>query len=257
MPSSRSTGRISSSRSRVKSEYSVWSAVIGWVGVGRADVGGGGLREPEVADLAGLDQLGHGADGLLDRDRLVDAVLVVEVDVVDAEALEAGVAGGADVLRLAVDADPGAVGLALVAELGGELDLVAASGDGLADELLVGEGAVHVGRVEERHAQVEGAVDGVDALLLVRRAVELAHAHAAEAHGRDGEVAELSLLDRHGRVNALECARSQALVELDLVVDGAEVVTDLVELAQHPLRWARRIEPRRCRRRPGPGRRTA
>ena len=31
MPSSRITGRISSSRSRVNSEYSVWSAVIGWV----------------------------------------------------------------------------------------------------------------------------------------------------------------------------------------------------------------------------------
>ena len=165
-----------------------------------------------MADLAGLDQLGHGADDLLDRDRPVDTVLVVEVDVVDAAPLQAGVAGGADVLRLAVDADPGAVGLALVAELGGELDLVAASGDGLADQLLVGEGAVHVGRVEERHAQVEGAVDGVDALLLVRRAVELAHAHAAEAHGRDGEVAELSLLDRHGVEStpwsALEVKRS-------------------------------------------------
>jgi hypothetical protein len=31
MPSSRMTGRISSSRSRVNREYSVWSAVIGWV----------------------------------------------------------------------------------------------------------------------------------------------------------------------------------------------------------------------------------
>jgi len=43
-------------------------------------------------------------------------VLVVEVEVVDAEALEAGVAGGADVLRGAVDAHPRAVGVALVAE---------------------------------------------------------------------------------------------------------------------------------------------
>ena len=35
------------------------------------------LGEPEVADLARLDQLGHRADGLLDRDLRGDAVLVV------------------------------------------------------------------------------------------------------------------------------------------------------------------------------------
>jgi hypothetical protein len=44
-----------------------------------------GLGEPEVADLALLDELRHRADRLLDRTVSVDAVLVVEVDVVDAE----------------------------------------------------------------------------------------------------------------------------------------------------------------------------
>jgi len=114
-------------------------------------------------------------------------VLVVEVDVVDAETLQGSVAGRAHVLRAAVDADPAPVGPPLVAELGRELDLVAAAGDRLAHEPLVGEGAVHVGGVEERHAQVEGAVDGLDALLLVAGPVELGHAHAAEAQGGDGE----------------------------------------------------------------------
>ena len=156
-------------------------------GVRPADGGGRGLGQAEVADLAGLDELGHGADGLLDRDGLVDAVLVVEVDVVDAEALQRGVAGRADVVGAAVDADHGAVGEALVAELGGELDLVAPAGDGLADELLVGEGAVHVGGVEEGHAEVERPVDGVGAALLVGGAVELRHPHAAEAEGGDGQ----------------------------------------------------------------------
>ena len=156
-------------------------------GVGAADRLRRRLGEPEVADLAGLDQLGHRADGLLDRHGLVDAVLVVEVDVVDAEPLQRGVAGRADVLGAAVDADAGAVGPALVAELGGQLDLVAAAGDGLADELLVGERAVHVGGVEEGDAEVEGAVDGRDRLGLVAAAVELRHPHAAEAEGGDGE----------------------------------------------------------------------
>jgi hypothetical protein len=115
-------------------------------------------------------------------------VLVVEVDVLDAEALQAGVAGRADVLGAAVDADPGPVGEPLVAELGGQLHLVSAAGDGLADELLVGERPVHVGGVEEGDSEIEGAVDGVDALLLVGRAVELAHPHAAQAERGDGQV---------------------------------------------------------------------
>jgi hypothetical protein len=111
-------------------------------GVRTADRVGAGLGQAEVADLPRADELGHRADGVLDRHGPVDAVLVVEVDVVHAEPLEAGVTGGPDVLRPAVDADPGAVGLALVAELGGELDLVAAVLDRGADQLLVGEGAV-------------------------------------------------------------------------------------------------------------------
>jgi hypothetical protein len=40
-----------------------------------------------VADLAVLDEVGECADGVLDRCARVDAVLVVEVDVVGAEAL--------------------------------------------------------------------------------------------------------------------------------------------------------------------------
>jgi len=40
-----------------------------------------------VAHLAGLHELGHRPHGLLDLGALVDPVLVVEIDVVDAEAL--------------------------------------------------------------------------------------------------------------------------------------------------------------------------
>ena len=57
------------------------------------------LREAQPAHLAGRDELGHGADGLFDGDLGIDAVLVVEVDVIDAEALQAGVAGRAHVIR--------------------------------------------------------------------------------------------------------------------------------------------------------------
>ena len=90
-------------------EYSLCSAVIGCTAWALRMVAALASDRPEVADLAGLDELGHRADGLLDRDVLVDAVLVVEVDVVDAEALQRGVAGLPDVLRRAVDAEPLAV----------------------------------------------------------------------------------------------------------------------------------------------------
>jgi len=53
-----------------------------------------------------------------------------------------------------------------------------------ADELLVGAGAVHLGRVEERHAELDGPLDRRDRLGLVGGPVELGDAHAAEAEGR-------------------------------------------------------------------------
>src|SRR5579875_2604528 len=85
-------------------------------------------------------------------------------------------AAGTRVLRVADDA-----------ELGRQHDLVAARADRLADQPLVGVRPVDVGGVQQRHAQVQGAVDGGDRLLFVGDAVELRHAHAAEALGRDGQ----------------------------------------------------------------------
>lgn len=94
---------------------------------------------------------------------------------VDAESPEGGVRCPVDVVRSTVDAEPCAVLGALVAERRGEHDPLAPPRDGLADELLVGEGPVHVRRVEEGHAELEGPVDRRDRLGLVARAVELRH----------------------------------------------------------------------------------
>ena len=92
--------------SRVHSEYSLWTAVIGWTAWARRIVSAEASERPEVADLALLDELGHRPDGVLDRGAGVDAVLVVEVDVVGAEALQGGLAGRAHVVGAAVDAAP-------------------------------------------------------------------------------------------------------------------------------------------------------
>src|SRR5207247_1414942 len=51
---------------------------------------------------------------------------------------------------------------------------------------------VHLGRVKERHSQLDGSVDGGDGLALVallRGAVSKAHPHTAESDGRHFQVA--------------------------------------------------------------------
>src|SRR4051794_21010098 len=121
MPSSRTVGRISASGSRDQSEYSVCSAVIGWTACARLIVSGDASLNPEIAHLARVHELLHRADGLLDLHRLVDTVLVVEVDHVDAEALQGRVAGGTHVVGVAPDTPTLAVLAAHVAEFGGEL----------------------------------------------------------------------------------------------------------------------------------------
>ena len=157
------------------------------------------LREAEVANLAGRDELGHRTDGVLDGRLGVRSVQVVQIDVVDAESLERCVAGLRHVRRRSVDAHPPVT--EDVAELGGQHDLIAPVGDGAADQPLVVGRAVDVGRVEEGDAELEGSMDGGDRLVLVGRAVgEVRHAHAAEALGRDGQagISESARWDRHG-----------------------------------------------------------
>src|SRR5207249_5878383 len=90
------------------------------------------LGEAEVTHLAGAHQLCHRADSLLDRHARVDPVLVVEVDVLDAEPAERRVAGLTHILWPTVHAGPGPVRSAHVAELGGQHDAVAPIRDGSA-----------------------------------------------------------------------------------------------------------------------------
>jgi hypothetical protein len=113
----------------------------------------------------------------------VHAVLVVEVDVIDAEPAERAVDRAAHVLGAAVGRP---VHLIVVGdpELRRDHELVALAGDRLADELLVGAAAVHLGGVQEIDAELERAVDRRRRLFLVGLAVEGGHAHAAEPERR-------------------------------------------------------------------------
>ena len=208
MPSSRSRGRISSSTSRVHSEYSVWSAATGCTAWARRIVAGRCLGESEVSDLALGDEVGDGCRGLLDRRVRVDPVLVVQVDVVGAEASQRALDGCPDVggAAVACRAVVGRRGAADETELGGDLDLVAAALDGASDELLAVEGSVDLGGVDVRDAELEGAVDGADGLGVVQRpagGVGAGHGHGAEADAGDHEVTEVCVLHQSFSVDAV------------------------------------------------------
>ena len=151
-----------------------------------------------MAHLARPYQVAHGADGLLDRHGAVHPMLVVQVDVVGAEPLERRVARSLHVVGPAVHAEPLPLFVALVAELGGEHDLVAPAANGRAHQPLVGERPVHVGRIEEGDAEIESAVDGGDRLGVIPAGVELGHSHAAEAEGGDDEIGGTEAARVHG-----------------------------------------------------------
>ena len=145
------------------------------------------------------DQVLHRARDVLDRHVGVDAVLVEQIDGVDLEPLERRVDHLLDVLRPTIEAPLLARRIEFKAELGCDHDLLADRGKRFAHELFVPERAVGLGGVEEGDAAVDGRSNQRDHLLLVGgRPVAEAHAHAAEADGRDLQVAvsESSLL--HG-----------------------------------------------------------
>ena len=144
------------------------------------------LGQPEVTDLSLPDEIGHRAHHVLDRHLLVDAVLVEEVDVVGLEPARGGFHHLADVLRAAIEAND----LPIVepeAELGGDDHLIALALESASEKLLVVPDAVGLGGVEERHPQLDGALEGSDRFRIVAGAVRLAHPHATEAQLRDLE----------------------------------------------------------------------
>ena len=165
-----------------------------------ADGRGRRLAQAEVTHLPLPYQLRHRADGLFNGDVWIDTVLVVEVDVIDPQPSERAVAGLAHVLRPAVYApSPLTVRAAHEAELRGHPHFVTPAADRLADQLLVGERAVGVRRVEKIDPQFQGPVDGRDGLGFVGGPVGIAHTHAAESHRGDGQ----TLLAESSRLHVL------------------------------------------------------
>src|SRR6266513_2349367 len=130
-----------------------------------ADGGRTRLGQSQRPYLALLDESLHRAHRLLDRHLGIDAVLVIQIDHLNSEALQARLAGAHHVLGPAVDVLLSLRGLHL-AELGGDDDAVAPAAQRSSEQLLVVPPAVHVGRVEEIDALVEGVMDRRDRLVV-------------------------------------------------------------------------------------------
>ena len=158
---------------------------MGWTAAARRSVTGRGFRHPQIAHLSRAHEIGHRTDRFLDRHVQIHAMLIVEVDDVDAQPLQRRVTTLAHVLRRAVDTDVRPCRIAHVPEFGRKDDGGPAIADGLSHQDFVGVRAIHVGRIDERHSQIQRSMNRLDRLLVVATRVELGHAHAPEADGRN------------------------------------------------------------------------
>src|SRR6266403_5008932 len=141
-----------------------------------------------MADLALLDQFRQRANRFLNWRIRIDAMLVIEVNVFDAQPLQTSFAGLLHVVGLAVDAAGiGIAGIADNPELCGQHDLVALALDRASDEFFVNVRPVNVSGVEEVNAEFERSVNGRDRFGVIASGVKLRHAHAAEAKGGNFE----------------------------------------------------------------------
>ena len=153
-------------------------AVQHLVGAGQALVEAGGVlhvaavevADAEVGDLPGLAQAMERLERLL-QPRPAAPVQQVEIDALEAQALEAALAGGNRARAR------GIVGIDLAHDVG-----LGPSLDRLADDLLGNALAVHLGGVDHGIAELEPVFQGIE--LIGAPPAALAHAPGSEAENR-------------------------------------------------------------------------
>jgi hypothetical protein len=154
-----------------------------------------------------MNQLGDGADRFLDGHCGIEPGRTVDVQVVGADPAQRV---GQEVLdgdRAGVHAVPATGGIPQDAELDADRHLVpAAPAQRVAEEQLVVPHAVEVAGVEQGHARVEGGMDRGHALGVVRRPVQVGHAHQAKSHrGHLGTCRTQRTKVSQGRVHGAHC----------------------------------------------------
>ena len=164
---------------------------MGTNSLGLADVGHAHFGQANVFDAAVLLGFLKKFQRPLEGYGRVDAVKLVEVDLLDFEALEAAVEGDFEVLGAGIDGPLARAG-AEQAALGGDDDAGGIRVQGFGNQLFRHVGAVAVGGVDEVDAELYGPTQHPDGLVVVGgRAPDAfaGDAHGAVAEAVDGEVA--------------------------------------------------------------------
>src|SRR5689334_22297789 len=107
------------------------------------------LGQAKVTDLAGLHKFSHGTDSLLNRRLEIDSVLIIQIDRINAQALQAAITCTAHILRTAIHTSDGPSRISHSSELRGNENVVAFSFKPASDELFILVGSIHIRRVEE------------------------------------------------------------------------------------------------------------
>ncbi|RMP84835.1 hypothetical protein ALQ16_204864 [Pseudomonas syringae pv. actinidiae] len=163
---------------------------------------GTGFADANVPNLAGLDQFGHCANGVFDGHIGVYAVLIVEIKIVGAQALEATVYGLTNVFRAAVHATRMRVVAPYDAKLAGQINPFTLALQSPPQQRLIGVWAVHVGCVEKSDTQLQRTVQRGNRFLLVDpRGVKVRHPHAAQPDGRNLRTVVTQLARDHNELS--------------------------------------------------------
>ena len=140
--------------------------------------------------LAFGDQILHGAGDILDRHIGVDAMLIIEINRIDAQSLERPFRHAPDVLRRAVERAARYRVLEFETELRRDDNLITERFECFTNQILVRKRPVHLRGVEKRDAAFDGRPHQRNALVAIGgRSESKTHAHAAKAEGGHFEIA--------------------------------------------------------------------
>jgi hypothetical protein len=160
--------------------------------VGPADCCRTGFGQADVSDFAFGYQIGKGTNSIFNRNILIDPVLIVQVDMVGAEAPQGTFDCDANVRRAAVNDARATAEMRDQTEFRGQDYFVPPVFDGPTDEFFVREGTVDLSGVYMGHSQVERPMDSADGFGVAACAdiVVAGHCHGPEPYAGDVEPAE-------------------------------------------------------------------
>src|SRR5262245_2439338 len=147
------------------------------------------------------DQVLHRACHVFNGHVRVDPMLIAQINNIRLEPLQRGLRNLFDMFRPAIQLTPTSLATSswFKPKFGCYYDLITKRSEGFTHQLFIGERTIDLSRVEERDAAFHGCPDKRDCLLLIHSGtVAKAHAHTAEADGRDFQITFSKFALLHG-----------------------------------------------------------